>query len=143
MVKRREEELRADAIENKLRPPKPMSKKNEELIAAGKWPEYFIGAFPNFFDIPDYSSGKYKAGQAPGTHWYHAHKHGSTSLHIRNGLAGAFIIESSQEGGYDHFIRKFYKWGDELQGSREDLRLPAVRPDAESRKESARHRQGK
>ena len=38
------------------------------------------------------------AGQAPGTHWYHAHKHGSTSLHIHNGLAGAFIIESSHDG---------------------------------------------
>src|SRR5262249_28716488 len=49
----------------------------------------------------------------PGTHWYHAHKHGSTSLHMRNGLAGAFIIESAREGGYDHFIRRFYGWGDQ------------------------------
>jgi FtsP/CotA-like multicopper oxidase with cupredoxin domain len=89
-----------------------MLAKNQELIAAGLWPEYFIGAFPNFFEIPDYSSGRFKAGQAPGTHWYHAHKHGSTSLHIRNGLAGALVIESSQEGGYDHFIRKYFGWGD-------------------------------
>jgi FtsP/CotA-like multicopper oxidase with cupredoxin domain len=71
-----------------------------------------MGAFPNFFEVPDYSSGKFKAGQAPGTHWYHAHKHGSTSLHILNGLAGAIIIESNQEGGYDQVIRKFYGWGD-------------------------------
>jgi FtsP/CotA-like multicopper oxidase with cupredoxin domain len=87
------------------------------MINAGLWPQYLMGAFPNFFQIPDFdkdgfnSGGNgYKAGQAPGTHWYHAHKHGSTSLHIRNGLAGAFIIESSKEGGYDHVIRKFYGW---------------------------------
>ncbi|NJL27354.1 MAG: multicopper oxidase domain-containing protein [Thermoanaerobaculia bacterium] len=29
----------------------------------------------------------------PGTHWYHAHKHGSTSVHIENGMAGALIIQ--------------------------------------------------
>jgi FtsP/CotA-like multicopper oxidase with cupredoxin domain len=98
-----------------------LAPKNETRIRAGLWPQYFVGAFPNFFDIPDYdkvgapfnSGGNgFNAGQAPGTHWYHSHKHGSTSLHIRNGLAGALIIESSQEGGYDHFIRKFYGWGD-------------------------------
>jgi FtsP/CotA-like multicopper oxidase with cupredoxin domain len=32
-------------------------------------------------------------GQAPGTHWYHAHKHGSVALQLLNGMAGAFIIE--------------------------------------------------
>lgn len=90
--------------------PEPLAPQNEKRIAAGLWPQYFKGGFPNFFDIPDYDSGKFKAGQAPGTHWYHAHKHGSTSLHIRNGLAGALIIESSQESGYDHYIRRFYGW---------------------------------
>ncbi len=30
---------------------------------------------------------------APGTHWYHAHVHGSTALQVMNGLAGALIIE--------------------------------------------------
>lgn len=29
---------------------------------------------------------------APGTHWYHAHKHGSTSLQVNNGLVGALIV---------------------------------------------------
>lgn len=88
--------------------------KNQELINGGQWPQYFVGAFPNFFEIPDYDAdpGKFKAGQAPGTHWYHAHKHGSTSLHILNGLAGAFVIESSAKSGYDYFIRNYYGWGD-------------------------------
>lgn len=31
--------------------------------------------------------------QSPGTHWYHPHKHGSTALHVLNGMAGAFIVE--------------------------------------------------
>lgn len=109
------------ARKNGLDPPAPLLKKNQEAIAAGQWPQYFVGAFPNFFEIPDYdkvnaafnSGGNgFKAGQSPGTHWYHAHKHGSTSLNIRNGLAGALIIESSREGGYDHFIRKTFGWGD-------------------------------
>src|SRR4030095_5573936 len=83
----------------------PMLKENQERIAKGLWPQYFIGPFPNYFDLPDFATGRYGAGQAPGTHWYHAHKHGSTSLHILNGLAGAFIIE----GDYDTAIKGFYE----------------------------------
>jgi len=83
---------------------------NNKVIQANGWPQYYYGAFPYCFKLPDYNKGGVKMGQAPGTHWYHAHKHGSTSLHIRNGLAGALIIESSQEGGYDHYIRRFYGW---------------------------------
>ena len=103
----------AEATRNNLRAPTSLWQKDKELIAAGQWPEYLYGAFPNFWEIPDYDDKAkgYDAGQAPGTHWYHAHKHGSTSLHILNGLAGAFIIESSREGGYDHVIRRFYGWG--------------------------------
>ncbi len=43
-------------------------------------------------------------GQAPGTHWYHAHKHGSTTIDVSNGMTGAFIIE----GGYDQAISAYY-----------------------------------
>src|SRR5215831_13782162 len=46
-------------------------------------------------------------GQAPGTHWYHAHKHGSTATNVMEGMAGAFIIEDKYDddlnaayGGY-------------------------------------------
>ena len=115
LVKKRDAEEKAENLKNDLPEPESMLKANLERIAAHQWPQYFIGAFPNIFDLPDYSSGKVDAGQAPGTHWYHAHKHGSTSLHIRNGLAGALIIESSQEGGYDHFIRKAFGWGDRYE----------------------------
>ena len=44
-------------------------------------------------------------GQAPGTMWYHMHKHGSTTLNINNTLIGAYIIE----GKYDDQLKDFYK----------------------------------
>jgi FtsP/CotA-like multicopper oxidase with cupredoxin domain len=59
------------------------------------------GMFLNDFHIPvppppsnatDFSQ-PFKMGQAPGTHWYHAHKHGSVALQLLNGMAGAMIIE--------------------------------------------------
>ncbi|HEX6642235.1 MAG TPA: multicopper oxidase domain-containing protein, partial [Thermoanaerobaculia bacterium] len=46
-----------------------------------------------------------RMGQAPGTHWYHAHKHGSTAINVSNGMSGAFIIE----GKYDDEINEKYK----------------------------------
>jgi len=119
MVKQHDIDAAAEAAKRKRATPEPLLPKDLEMIAAGQWPQYLMGAFPNFFNIPDYDTASgtfnsggngFKAGQAPGTHWYHAHKHGSTSLHIRNGLAGAFVIESSREGGYDHFIRKAFGW---------------------------------
>lgn len=47
-----------------------------------------IGEVEFEFDVP---AGK----QAPGTHWYHPHNHGSTDLQVTNGLAGAFIVEDT------------------------------------------------
>ena len=32
----------------------------------------------------------------PGTFWYHAHHHGSTALQVRNGMAGALIVEEPE-----------------------------------------------
>lgn len=57
--------------------------------------------YTNDFTIPlpppasnytDYTQ-PFKMGQAPGTHWYHAHKHGAVALQLLNGMAGALIIE--------------------------------------------------
>ena len=36
------------------------------------------------YTVPDY--------HAPGTHWYHAHIHGSTALQVQGGMAGALIV---------------------------------------------------
>jgi len=78
---------------------------NQQEIANRLWPQYQIGYFPYCFRVPTYDPAKVKMGQAPGTHWYHAHKHGSTALNVANGMTGAFIIE----GQYDDDLNKFYK----------------------------------
>jgi FtsP/CotA-like multicopper oxidase with cupredoxin domain len=77
---------------------------NAKEIAAGLWPQYQVGAYPFCFRLPAYESGKVQMGQSPGTHWYHAHKHGSTALNVANGMTGVFIIE----GQYDADLVKFY-----------------------------------
>lgn len=33
----------------------------------------------------------------PGTHWFHAHKHGSTSTHVENGMAGTFVVRPIED----------------------------------------------
>src|ERR1044072_654589 len=82
---------------------------NYEAIKNGEWPEYYIGAYPYCFKIPRFGLGSgYKMGQAPGTHWYHSHKHGSTSLNMFNGMSGALIIEDKTPTGYDGKLNSFY-----------------------------------
>jgi FtsP/CotA-like multicopper oxidase with cupredoxin domain len=118
---------------------------NEQELANGAWPQYYIGSYPYCFRLPEYktpapvttatapdvhaahTAGKGGAetqgsawspfltedpprlplqmGQAPGTHWYHAHKHGSTTINVSNGMTGAFIIE----GPYDDYLNEQYK----------------------------------
>jgi FtsP/CotA-like multicopper oxidase with cupredoxin domain len=83
---------------------------NEKAIRSGEWPQYAVGAYPNCFKITEYGKPPApgmppaKMGQSPGTHWYHAHKHGSTALNSFNGMAGVFIVE----GDYDDKLRAFY-----------------------------------
>jgi FtsP/CotA-like multicopper oxidase with cupredoxin domain len=95
--------------------------RNKEVLKES-WPIYYIGAFPYCFALPAYTytakdaQGKAKwppppgstspiMGQAPGTHWYHAHKHGSTAINVANGMTGAFIIE----GDYDKDLNDAYR----------------------------------
>jgi FtsP/CotA-like multicopper oxidase with cupredoxin domain len=83
---------------------------NAEEIAHGLWPQNQFGAYPYCFRLAKYdvptppSKEPALMGQSPGTHWYHAHKHGSTALNVANGMTGAFIIE----GQYDDDLHKFY-----------------------------------
>ena len=87
--------------------------KNEEAIKNKLWPQYYIGAYPYCFHLPEYTDKTWppanpealQMGQSPGTQWYHAHKHGSTAIDVANGISGAFIIE----GAYDDTLRDFYK----------------------------------
>jgi FtsP/CotA-like multicopper oxidase with cupredoxin domain len=87
---------------------------NAKLIAKGYWPQYQLGAYPYCFrlavrdpNLPPTAPAPFQMGQSPGTHWYHAHKHGSTALNVANGMTGAFIIE----GQYDADLLKFYGSG--------------------------------
>src|SRR5207237_382657 len=94
---------------------------DEYQIATRQWPQYYIGAYPYCYRVPEYKAGGWpppspaptpgrpraltlQMGQAPGTHWYHAHKHGSTTINVLNGMTGAFIIE----GSYDDDLNRFY-----------------------------------
>ena len=121
-------------------------------LLIGAWPQYYIGAYPYCFRIPEYTEKTWppptptpmqmggagtaemeaqgapmtghdqmgagtteqdvaerslQMGQAPGTHWYHAHKHGSTAINVANGMTGAFIIE----GLYDDELNAWYGAG--------------------------------
>jgi FtsP/CotA-like multicopper oxidase with cupredoxin domain len=86
---------------------------NRHLESLNFPPAYYGGRFDSSFKItpppkppdpqerPDRSK-PFHMGQAPGTHWYHAHKHGSVALQLMNGMAGAFIIE----GEFDDQLEK-------------------------------------
>jgi FtsP/CotA-like multicopper oxidase with cupredoxin domain len=87
---------------------------NENSKLDGGWPQYYIGAVPYCFALPAYTAGNIFPpplgtspimGQAPGTHWYHAHKHGSTAINVMDGMTGAFIIE----GQYDEDLNADYR----------------------------------
>lgn len=86
---------------------------DHKALEDGTWPLYYIGAYPYCFQLPKYEATSWppsggdtalQMGQAPGTHWYHAHKHGSTAIDVSNGMSGVFIIE----GAYDDALNAFY-----------------------------------
>jgi len=52
-----------------------------------------------------YAVNPLPSNQAEGTHWYHPHKHGATSLQVGSGMAGAVIVE----GPFDDWLASFYK----------------------------------
>lgn len=93
--------------------------KDKDAVDNGRWPQYYIGSYPICFRIPKYvptcdpnnpdiNNPCQRMGQAPGTHWYHSHKHGSTSINLFNGLAGALIIEDNSPTGYDGALKAYY-----------------------------------
>lgn len=53
----------------------------------------------------DYDVDPLRYTQAPGTHWYHAHKHGSTALQVLNGQVGTFMVR----GEFDDKLEAFFK----------------------------------
>lgn len=47
---------------------------------------------------------------APGTHWYHAHKHGSAALQLANGLCGALVVDEPDDQKIIPWAHKDYIW---------------------------------
>jgi FtsP/CotA-like multicopper oxidase with cupredoxin domain len=141
-------------------PAKQLWPVDEMQLQQGQWPQYYIGAYPYCFRLPEYTETTWtppgqssihvghnmagagtksgasevrtggagtaelnsvgvakpeqdgvgpslNMGQSPGTHWYHAHKHGSTAINVANGMTGAFIIE----GQYDDDLNAWYGAG--------------------------------
>ncbi len=99
---------------------------NSDNITNFHFHGFHISPKPNHDDVflklppgtPDYaiSSGPIPATQAPGTHWYHPHNHGSTSLQVLNGMAGAFLVEGL-------FDDELHKWFAQFGGIRERLMI--------------------
>ena len=102
---------------------------NQAALDHNHWPQYYIGSYPYCYQLPKSAGprtstgggmamthpgmappatvppgGALRMAQSPGTHWYHAHKHGSTAIDVANGFVGAFIIE----GHYDDEINALY-----------------------------------
>ena len=105
-ITRQTDLLKAYQVKN---PSQPLWDLDAKYIHDG-WPQYYIGSVPYCFALPSkpvdqpVGTGPLRMGQAPGTHWYHAHKHGSTAINIENGMTGAFVIE----GKYDDDITAAY-----------------------------------
>ncbi len=89
-----------------LPPDQQLWPQNIKAMGEKQLPQYYIGAFPNCFNIPEWNGQPDSMGQAPGTHWYHGHKHGSTALNLLNGMAGALIIEGDYDDKLNPFIKK-------------------------------------
>jgi FtsP/CotA-like multicopper oxidase with cupredoxin domain len=74
------------------------------LITSATQTPHTHGAGTSEVDEAEAPSRPVLMGQAPGTHWYHAHKHGSTTINVSNGMTGVVVIE----GQYDDDINKTY-----------------------------------
>ena len=83
----------------------------QDYVLLRVFPEGQELADPSILDDPAYALGEYTSNinpfpwnQAPGTHWYHPHKHGSTAVQLINGMSGAFLIQ----GPIDDYLYKLY-----------------------------------
>jgi FtsP/CotA-like multicopper oxidase with cupredoxin domain len=104
---------------------------NDHDIEMGFYAQYFSGVFPNCFKIPE--AAGHEMGQAPGTHWYHAHKHGSTSVNLTNGLAGVMIIEGQYDKDLANIPNLSLKANEKVMivqvfSDQPDLERPKARP---------------
>jgi hypothetical protein len=85
----------------KLSPKSHQAAQNKIEQDFDEFPQFWAGCFPYCIRPPKFAP-PLEMGQAPGTHWYHAHKHGSTTIQMFNGMSGALILE----GDYDKTLNQ-------------------------------------
>mgnify|MGYP000710391416 CR=1 FL=1 len=102
-------QLGQDFVGIELRPPLPAGVDEAELPHHSSHGENGVVQYGH----SDYNVDPLRYTQAPGTHWYHAHKHGSTALQVLNGLAGAFKVRGEFDAQLDEYFET--KGGGPLQ----------------------------
>jgi len=82
----------------------PLSKYTDGTVGSGRGASHNDVEFSSddvLFELEPQTSHKYcvqlPEHHAPGTHWYHPHRHGSTALHVSSGMAGVIIIKDPVE----------------------------------------------
>lgn len=93
-------QLGQDFVGLELRPPTPAGVTAADMPAHGTHGEMGVVAYGHF----DFAVDPLRYTQAPGTHWYHAHKHGSTALQVLNGLVGTFEIRGEFDAALDAYF---------------------------------------
>jgi FtsP/CotA-like multicopper oxidase with cupredoxin domain len=93
-------QLGQDFIGLELRPPLPRGVAQAQMPAHGTHGEEGVVRYGHF----DYAIDPLRYTQAPGTHWYHAHKHGSTALQVLNGAVGAAVIHGDFDEALDAYF---------------------------------------
>ncbi|HWO19534.1 MAG TPA: hypothetical protein VNO30_12190 [Kofleriaceae bacterium] len=87
-----------DNVGLELRPPPPKGLEPDATARpAGGQPVIAFGHY-------DYAIDPLRYTQAPGTHWYHPHSHGSTALHVLNGQVGTFEVRGDFDRGLDAYF---------------------------------------
>ena len=90
-----------DFVGLELRPPLPADVAETSMPAHGPHGDHGTVAYGHF----DFNVDPLRYTQPPGTHWYHAHKHGSTALQVLNGLVGAFEVR----GAFDRQLGDYFE----------------------------------
>ncbi|MEZ4360903.1 MAG: multicopper oxidase domain-containing protein [Kofleriaceae bacterium] len=88
-----------DNVSLELRPPLPpgADPSSQPHGSHGKGALVAYGSY-------DFALDPLRYTQAPGTHWYHAHKHGSTALHVLNGQVGVFEVQGEFDQQLDAYF---------------------------------------
>lgn len=94
-------QLGQDFVGLELRPPLPPGVQPGDMPEHGSHGEHSVVRYGQF----DFDVDPLRYTQPPGTHWYHAHKHGSTALHVLNGQVGTFEIR----GEFDRQLEEFFE----------------------------------